>query len=128
MMAGLVYRGLALAVLLAAGVSMADAAGQYDGTYTGVANLLPGLNGHACKSFNASISVTNDRLTYVHGANVAVITTDIAANGSFSGSGLYEGVRGSVAQVLTGTVTGNRIEADTSSPYCKYHLSLTRRG
>jgi hypothetical protein len=128
-MSGTVYCRLFLAaVLMLTGISIVSAAGRYDGTYVGQATLLPGGNVGACRSFSTSISVTNDKLTYVHGANVAVVTTDIAADGSFNGSGLYTPVRTPVALQLTGKVTGNRIEADSSSPYCKYHLFLTKSG
>jgi len=45
----------------------AEAAGPFDGTYTGQADLIRGNNGSMCKTFATSISVTDGHLTYVHG-------------------------------------------------------------
>ncbi len=119
---------LVVGALVLLGAQPAGAAGRFDGTYTGTATLQPGNNVGNCRTFTTSITVTNDRLTYVHGANVAVVNADVAADGSFNGSGQYMVGRTPAAQTLTGKITGGKLEGDTSSPYCKYHLFLNKAG
>jgi hypothetical protein len=104
----------------------AHAAGAFDGTYTGQAALMSGDNRSTCKTFATSITVTNDHLTYVHGGGYAIINTDVAADGSFSGSGLLKGSKPPSAEVLKGQVTGSAIDASASGSFCSYHLTLRK--
>jgi len=115
--------------LIAAGALAlgAQAAGPFDGTYTGEAAMTRGNNGSICKTYAASISVTDGHLTFVAGGGYAVINTDVAADGSFSGSGLLKGVKGAM-ETLNGKVSGRAIEAEVGNPYCGFHLSLRKAG
>jgi hypothetical protein len=109
----------------------AQAAGPFDGTYTGQAALVSGNNGSICKTFATSITVTDGHLTYVHGGGYAVIHTDVAADGSFNGSGPIASSRGRgapVLETLQGKVSGSAIDADAASPNCSFHLSLRKAG
>ena len=59
--------------------------GMYDGTYRG--NLMGiGKNAPSCaKTAPAQMSVTDDKLTYVHMGHTIIVAT-IRSDGSFSGS------------------------------------------
>ena len=119
------------ALIAVAGLAIAaQAAGPFDGTYTGPATLTSGNNSAVCKTFRASIAVTDGHLTYNHG-QYAVINTDVAADGSFSGSGAINAVTGrsghGPSQVtLQGKVAGSAIDAQASSENCAYHLTLRK--
>lgn len=126
---GVVGAGALIAV---AGLAFAaQAAGPFDGTYTGQAALVSGNNGGVCKTFNTSISVTDGHLTYVHGG-YAVIHTNVAADGSFNGSGAGtaiqggRGAHGPAEVTLQGKVAGSSIDAQASSPNCAFHLTLRK--
>ena len=119
------------ALIAVAGLAIAaQAAGPFDGTYTGPATLTSGNNSAVCKTFRASITVTDGHLTYNHG-QYAVINADVAADGSFSGSGAINAVTGrgghGPSQVtLQGKVAGSAIDAQASSENCAYHLTLRK--
>jgi hypothetical protein len=120
------------ALIALAGLAFAaQAAGPFDGTYTGPATLASGNNSAVCKTFRASITVTDGHLTYNHG-QYAVINTDVAADGSFSGSAAINAIAGgrgghAPAQVtLQGKVAGSAIDAQASSENCAYHLTLRK--
>ena len=123
--------GASVLVAVAGLAFAARAAGPFDGTYAGQAALVSGNNGGVCKTFNTSISVTDGHLTYVHGG-YAVIHTDVAADGSFNGSGAgtaIQGGRGGRAPAdvtLQGKVAGSAIDAQVSSPNCAFHLTLRK--
>jgi hypothetical protein len=115
------------ALIAAAGLACgACAAGPFDGTYAGRAALVSGNNGTVCKSFPASMTIADSHLSYAHAA-YGVITADVAADGSFSGSGMLTGFKRPVEESLKGKVVGGAIEADVSSQYCAYHISLQKR-
>jgi hypothetical protein len=117
-------------IAAAALVCAAQAAGPFDGTYTGQAALVSGNNGAICKTFATSITVTDGRLSYVHGSGYAIINTDVAADGSFNGSGPIGSSKtkgGAPAlETLQGKVSGSAIEADAAGPACAFHLSLRK--
>jgi hypothetical protein len=119
------------ALIAVAGLAVAaQAAGPFDGTYSGPAALVSGNNSAVCKTFRASITVTDGHLTYNHGA-YAVINTDVAADGSFSGSATINAVHGrgggAPSQVtLQGKVAGSAIDAQASSENCAFHLTLRK--
>jgi hypothetical protein len=100
------------------------AAGAFDGTYVGQAALMSGNNGSICKTFSASMTVTNDHLSYVHGGGYAVFNADVGADGSFSGSAPLKGTR--FVEMLKGKVTGGTIDADVGNPNCSFHLLLKK--
>jgi hypothetical protein len=104
----------------------AYAAGAFDGTYAGMARMTSGNNGTVCKTFSVSMTVTDSHLTYAH-STYALITTDVAADGSFSGSGQIKGSRPPTEVALKGKVSGGSIEADASSVNCAFHLSLAKQ-
>ncbi len=104
----------------------AFAAGTFDGTYAGIARLGAGNNGSVCKSFSASISVADGHLTYAH-STYALIHADVAADGSFSGSGILKGSRPPGEEQLKGKISGGSLEADATSVNCAFHLSLTKQ-
>lgn len=125
---GMVGAGALIAVAVLA--FAAQAAGPFDGTYSGPATMVSGNNSAVCKTFRASITVTDGHLTYNHG-QYAVINTDVAADGSFSGSAALNAVTGrgghAPAQVtLQGKVAGSAIDAQASSENCAYHLTLRK--
>jgi hypothetical protein len=122
--------GCGILIVAAALACAGYAAGAFDGTYTGQAAMVSGNNGATCRSFATSITVTENHLTYVHGGNYAVIKTDVAPDGSFSGSGPLNTNRGKggvpLVETLNGKVTGGTIEADAANPGCAFHLSLRK--
>jgi hypothetical protein len=131
---GTVWSALAgaSALIAVAGLAFAaQAAGPFDGTYTGQAALVSGNNSGVCQTFNTSISVTDGHLTYVHGG-YAVIHTDVAADGSFNGSGEIAAVAGGrgghgpAQATLQGKVASSAIDAQVSSPNCVFHLTLRK--
>ena len=119
------------ALIVVAGLAIAaQAAGPFDGTYTGPATMTSGNNSAVCKTFRASITVTDSHLTYNHG-QYAVINTDVAADGSFSGSAAINAATGrgghGPAQVtLQGKAAGGAIDAQASSENCAFHLTLRK--
>jgi hypothetical protein len=117
---GVVFGALALSCA-------AYAAGAFDGTYAGMARLTSGNNGTVCKDFSVSINITDSHLSYAHGTR-AVVNTDVAADGSFDGSAMLQGVaRGMPATVeLKGKVGGGNLQAIASSANCAYQLALTK--
>jgi hypothetical protein len=130
---GVTFRAILFGGVLLGAAAIAcevSAAGAFDGTYVGQAALMSGNNGSICKTFNASMTVANDRLSYVHGGGYAVINTDVAADGSFSGSAPLNANRGkggvSMVETLKGKVTGSTLEADASNPGCSFHLVLKK--
>jgi hypothetical protein len=107
----------------------ASAASPFDGTYHG---SLKGDDGNAvrcAKGAPVQITVTNGQLEYHHFSN-AVITTPVAADGSFSGSARnnqYVGRSEILVQTLTGKITGTAIQAETKvGNYCTYQMQLTK--
>jgi hypothetical protein len=89
--------------------------GMYDGTYRG--NLIGiGNNAPGCaKTAPAQMSVTDDKLIYVHMGHTTIVAT-IRSDGSFSGSAqnMYSGGL-STPQVQTpqGRITGGATQAKT---------------
>jgi hypothetical protein len=118
------------AVLTVTAVGGAFAAGPYDGNYHGTLTVT-GFSGNACaKKAPIQMTVTDDKLVYVHLGN-ATITVTVAADGSFSGSGENKYVMGRSGtergQTLQGKITGATIQATTDvGNGCHYQLSLTK--
>ncbi len=63
----------------------------------------------------------------MHGSGYAVIHADVAADGSFSGSGELRGYKMPATETMAGKASGSEIEADVGGPYCKYHLTLQKQ-
>ena len=101
--------------------------GMYDGTYRG--NLIGiGDNAPSCaKTAPAQMSVTDDKLIYVHMGHTTIVAT-IRSDGSFSGSAqnMYSGgLSTPQVQTLQGRITGGTIQARTDvGSGCSYQLML----
>jgi hypothetical protein len=108
-------------------IAAALAYGMYDGTYRG--NLIGiGNKSPSCaKTAPAQMSVTDDKLTYVHMGHTTIVAT-ISSDGSFSGSTQNMGSGGLIApelQTLQGRITGGAIQAKTYiGTRCSYQLIL----
>ena len=99
--------------------------GMYDGTYRG--NLIA-ISNHASscsKTAPVRMTVTDDKLTYVHMGHVTIVAT-IRSDGSFSGSAQSTGgFSTSEVQTLQGKITGGAIQAETDvGNGCSYQLIL----
>ena len=100
--------------------------GMYDGNYRG--NLIE-IGNHApncAKTAPAQMTVTDDKLTYVHMGQRTIVAT-IISDGSFSGStqNMYSGGRSTQVQTLQGRITGGAIQAKTDvGNGCTYQLIL----
>jgi hypothetical protein len=94
----------------------------YDGTYTGVRQVV-GFNNPNCPSSSpVTIVVRENKLSFPKD-----VTTIVAGDGSFSS---YSSIGGRlpISQHLSGRIQNNRIEADTTNPFCNYHMSLKKTG
>jgi hypothetical protein len=122
-------RVLRVSAILAIAVGGTAMAAMYDGAYHG--NLAGGSgNATTCaKQAPAQITVTNNRLEYIHMGH-ATISAAVGADGSFSGSAqnAYNGGRsGPLVQTLDGKIAGGVIRAETKvGNYCTYKLELKR--
>jgi hypothetical protein len=101
--------------------------GMYDGTYRG--NLI-GISNQASscsKTAPVRMTVTDDKLTYVHMGHVTIVAT-IRSDGSFSGSAQSMssgGLRTPQVQTLHGKIAGGAIQAATDvGNGCSYQLIL----
>jgi hypothetical protein len=101
--------------------------GMYDGTYRG--NLIGiGKNAPSCATTApAQMSVTDDKLTYVHMGHTTIVAT-IRSDGSFSGSAqnMYSGgLSTPQVQTLQGRISSGSIQAKTYvGNSCSYQLIL----
>ena len=121
-----------LSSLLLAGVIVTPGvalAGPYDGTYHGT---LTGADGNAntcVKQAPVQMTVADNKLTYNHLSN-ATVTSNVAADGSFSGSAISKytaGRTGPLNLTLDGKISGDRITAVSKvSGYCTYNLQLQK--
>jgi hypothetical protein len=108
-------------------IAAARACGIYDGTYRG--NLIGiGKNAPSCaKAAPAQMTVTDDRLTYVHIGHTIIVAA-IRSDGSFRGSAqnMYSGgLSTPQVQTLQGRITGGAIQAKTYvGNGCTYQLIL----
>ena len=106
-------------------------AGPFDGTYTGTFRAAGGSSS-GCGPMTAKMTISGSKLTLteddIRGQTFLTITTDVAGNGAFQGSGTRNmgGRTAPVTMVLSGTVTANGVEADSSGNRCKYHLSMKK--
>ena len=101
--------------------------GMYDGTYRG--NLIGiSKNAPSCsKTAPVQITVTDDKLTYVHMGHTTIVAT-ISSDGSFSGSVQNMNTRNlstPQVQTLQGRITSGAIQAKTDvGNGCSYQLIL----
>ena len=101
--------------------------GMYDGTYRG--NLIGiGRSVPSCaKTAPAQMTVTDDKLTYVHMSHTTIVAT-ISSDGSFSGSVQNMNPRSlstPQVQTLQGRITSGAIQAKTDvGNGCSYQLIL----
>jgi predicted Ser/Thr protein kinase len=94
----------------------------FDGVYSG-SQQVAGFSNPGCRS---SIPLT----VVVRGSKLSFskdLTVPVEGDGSFSG---YSSIGGTppVAQHLTGKIQNGSIEADTTNPFCKYHIALRKTG
>jgi hypothetical protein len=114
---------------MAIAVGGAAMAAMYDGTYHGTVTGGSGNAATCAKQAPAQITVTNNRLEYIHMGH-ATISATVGADGSFSGSAqnAYSGGRsGPLVQTLDGKIAGGVIQAETKvGNFCTYKLDLKR--
>jgi hypothetical protein len=107
--------------------SAALAYGMYDGTYRGSLIEIGNYASSCFKTAPAQMTVTDDKLTYVHTGHTTIIAT-VTSDGSFSGSAqsMYSGgLSTSQVQTLQGRITGGAIQAETAvGNGCSYQLIL----
>ena len=123
----MLIRTMLTGTVLTLTTSAALAYGMYDGTYRG--NLI-GISNHSLscsKTAPVRMTVTDDKLTYVHMGHVTIVAT-ISSDGSFSGSAqnMYSGgLSTPQVQTLQGRITGGAIQAKTDvGNGCSYQLIL----
>ncbi|HEX4173303.1 MAG TPA: hypothetical protein VHY82_12595 [Acetobacteraceae bacterium] len=122
-------RVLGLTAALAIALSGTASAAMYDGTYHGT---LSGASGNApscARQAPAQITISNNRLEYVHMGH-ATITATVGADGSFSGSAQNTygaGRAGTMVQTLDGKIAGGVVQAESKvGNSCTYKLELKR--
>jgi tetratricopeptide (TPR) repeat protein/predicted Ser/Thr protein kinase len=94
----------------------------YDGTYTGVRQIVGFGNPNCPSNSSVTIVVRENKLSFEND-----VKTTVAGDGSFNS---YSSIGGRIpiSQHLTGRIQNNRIEADTMNPFCNYHMSLKKTG
>jgi len=114
-----------LAVLLAL-AGMASAAGPFDGTYRGSETMVRGNNTTLCAAHNDLVIVVRNshfRRRWVE----ADLKVDVAGDGTFSGSTMYDvGHNRRATVTITGKIVGASLEADIGSDRCAFHMSLKK--
>ncbi len=125
----LLIRVLRLAAALAIAVGGTATAAMYDGAYHGT---LTGASGNApscARQAPAQMTVTNNRLEYVHMGH-ATITANVGADGSFSGTAqntYSSGRSGPMVQTLDGKIAAGVVQAESKvGNSCTYKLELKR--
>ena len=104
------------------------ASGPYDGTYHGTLTQSAASGMNCAKKAPIQMTVVDNKLEYHHFGN-AIITAQVAPDGSFSGSAenRYSQRGGGNVQTLTGKITATGIEAQTKvGNSCFYELKLKR--
>jgi peptidoglycan hydrolase-like protein with peptidoglycan-binding domain len=95
-----------------------------DGTYRGLAEVT-GFSSPNCRPFHARMLVTGDTVSFKYHSDWDPIVAHVGPDGTFSGYIGSKNVLPPFTQSLSGKMTGNKIEAETSNPRCKYHMILT---
>jgi hypothetical protein len=98
---------------------------RFDGTYDGTKSLITTNNPGCLSTTPALMVITDGILDYHHFGNWATFELAVDEDGSFYGTIIN--MSNKQPQVLKGKIFDDKIEADTSNPYCKYHLSLERK-
>jgi hypothetical protein len=96
----------------------------FDGTYVGNIQLQPNSASNCYKAPSAQMVVVDGKLEYRYFGVVSIFKTVVRDDGSFSGSALNRVTQAIVR--LNGRVSSDSIEADTESPACRNHLTLTK--
>jgi hypothetical protein len=98
-----------------------DAVIGFDGTYTGTGQVVGISNPNCRPSLSLTMVVRENKLSLQNA------TTTVAPDGSFTG---YSSIGGSppISQRLTGKIQNGSVEADTTNPFCRYHISLKKSG
>jgi serine/threonine protein kinase len=94
----------------------------FDGVYSG-SQQVTGFSNPGCRSsIPLTVVVRGNKLSFSKD-----LTVPVGGDGSFSG---YSSIGGTppVAQHLTGRIQNGNIEAETTNPFCKYHIALRKTG
>jgi len=94
----------------------------FDGVYSG-SQQVTGFSNPGCRSsIPLTVVVRGNKLSFSKD-----LTVPVGGDGSFSG---YSSIGGTppVAQHLTGKIQNGNIEAETTNPFCKYHIALRKTG
>jgi len=116
---------IVLAIVL---MGQADAAGAFDGSYTGHLRLVS-INYRSCSVLDRdedgfTLIIENNH--FVTQWENATYSVDVEPDGSFDA--ILGAERGRVAvREIKGMITGPNLEADMGNSYCGSHLSLIRR-
>lgn len=116
---------LGLVALGASGAGPAGAQGSFDGVYKGSRKVALD-NNSGCRLVNhpESITIRNNHLRVRLGSSM--VDTNVASDGSFSGSTWSPSRNGVTVVSLKGRIVGGKLEADIGVPSCVAHLSLSK--
>jgi predicted Ser/Thr protein kinase len=105
-----------------------DPARPFDGAYSGTARLVGFSSPNCAASFNARMTIADNKVSFRFRTDSSPIATPVATDGSFSESGINIRAVPPLRQSLNGKINGNHMEADTENISCKYHMSLSKSG
>jgi len=118
---------IAFALLTALG-GAADAAGSFDGVYTGSRTILRTTNG-PCNPSLTHVSVVVRNNHFDRGWGRIVLSIDVANDGTFRQSGVHYNLHTAgidYVASIKGKIAGGDFEADIGDNYCTVHLSLKK--
>jgi hypothetical protein len=124
---GMLIQMMPIGAVLTLTTAAALAYGMYDGNYRGHLNEIGNHAPNCVKMAPAQMTVTDDKLTYVHMGQRTIVAT-ISSDGSFSGSAQSissGGLSTPQVQTLQGRITGGVIQAKIDvGNGCSYQLIL----
>ena len=107
---------LACVVLLA---QAAQAAGKFDGVYEGEGTLR---TGRCARPENPRYRISDDHISRPFGGGGARVEAVVGPDGKISNAD------GSVRTTTIGSIAGNALTMDITTPACVFHYELTKKG
>jgi hypothetical protein len=123
--------GAAQSVTVATALLLAHAtlaAGSFDGTYRGQAQLSRGVSPECGRdTVPLTVAVTNGQFTLVWDPQRHItVNVQVQPDGSFSGSRLYQIARHPTELKASGHIAGNVLDAEIEGQFCSRTYHLTR--
>ena len=115
-----------VATLFVAVPTVAFAAGQFDGVYTGWrGRLLRGAPPSCNKEGATTLRVKDGHVSLTYARNT--FDAEVGADGSFEKTQLFNAGKNTVSATLRGRIADHTLAADLETYACRYHYVLNRK-